>query len=102
MSATAWRMPTKCDTCPFHTTGPGLRLRKTLRRWSQILASIRRGEAFYCHKTTTHDEDGEFVPTRAARYCAGALEYEDTAGVSSNYRRVCERLDHVASRRRQA
>jgi len=95
-----WRMAQPCGNCPFNRTGAGLRLRRSLRpgRWRSILAGIRRGEWFACHKTALDADDG--VPPPGARYCAGALAYEDRHGVSSNYRRICERLAEWAKMRR--
>jgi hypothetical protein len=101
MSAKDWRMLAKCETCPFHTKGPGLTLRKSLRRWRQITQSILAGAAFYCHKTAMADDEDGFIPDGKARYCAGAIEFEDKRGVSSNYRRMCERFDWIAANRRR-
>jgi hypothetical protein len=87
-------MEQPCVDCPFNASGPGLRLRRSLRpgRWRSILAGLLQGEWFACHKTT-RDDDDESHASAGARYCAGAIAYEDKHQVSSNYRRVCERLD---------
>jgi hypothetical protein len=92
-------MSAMCANCPFAERGPGRELRRTLApgRWRGIVRDMLRGGVFYCHKTTTHDDDGEFVPTAAAKLCAGALEFQEAHGVSSNYQRVCERLDALHS-----
>lgn len=87
-----------CRDCPFNRTGPGAHLRRTLRRWPEILRQLR-GTAttapthFLCHKTTGETGDG------SNRVCAGALAYQAARGVSSNYQRVCERLAAFAAQR---
>jgi len=92
-----WRMPSPCVDCPFNETGPGRHLRDTLRpaRWRSIKRDVGSGRAhFLCHKTTDETGDGSKL------YCAGALDYQDKLGVSDNYRRVCETLEGLASRRK--
>ena len=93
-----WRMPTACVDCPFNATGPGRRLRDALRpgRYRSILAGLRRGEHFLCHKTTRETGDG------SNKVCAGALAYQERLGVSSQYVRMCERLEGFARERTAA
>ena len=88
-----WRVPEKCGNCPFHSRGPGLRLRRSLRpgRWREILLSLRQGGIFPCHKTVQWDDEGE-RPINNGLYCAGALEWQAAHGCTSNYARVVERL----------
>lgn len=84
-----WRLPEKCADCPFAQAGPGRFLRSTLRpgRWREILASLKRREFFLCHKTTHETGNGtELV-------CAGAIEWQEKRGCTSQYVQVCERLD---------
>lgn len=90
----AWRMKAPCEDCPFNKSGPGLHLRKSLRagRWREILAGLVRGEHFTCHKTTEDTGDGSEL------MCAGAIQWQDKHGVSSNLQRVCERLDWLRSK----
>lgn len=85
----AWRMTTQCADCPFATSGAGLQLRETLRtgRWQEILDTLRADQHFLCHKTTTETGNGTNL------VCAGALEWQESQGLSSNYQRVCERLE---------
>ena len=82
-------MAAMCANCPFAEAGPGRELRRSLRpgRWRGILADLLRGGHFMCHKTTRETGDG------SNRLCAGALEFQAEAGISSNLQRVCERLD---------
>ena len=90
-----WRMVEKCETCPFATSGKGYALRKSLRpsSWRSILAGLRAGAMFECHKTTDETGDGSRL------VCTGSLEYQDKLGISSQYTRVCRRLDAIAARR---
>jgi hypothetical protein len=94
-------MAEMCANCPFATKGEGRQLRRTLApgRWREIVTSLLRGDVFYCHKTTKHDDDGEFTPGLGEKVCAGALEFQAKADVSSNYQRVCERLEATAKAR---
>lgn len=91
----SWRMPTMCDSCPFAKSGKGRALAKTLRpgRLAEIKRGLRGGERFLCHKTTDETGDGSKL------VCAGALEYQEKQGVSSNYQRVMERLEGFESHR---
>jgi hypothetical protein len=89
-----WRMEKMCDDCPFQNKGAGRMLRDSLMpgRWRSILASIKRGEWFQCHKTTDYDDDGENVITKKTRVCAGALEWINKRGIYPQYQQVFERL----------
>ena len=60
-----------CNNCPFRTdVKPYLRTQRVV----SILRSITEGDAtFSCHKTTKHDDDGNPVPGRKEKHCAGAL-----------------------------
>lgn len=93
----AWRMESPCANCPFNETGPGRELRDTLRpgRFAGILADLRRGSIFPCHKTTV---DGG-AKRGQELLCAGAIEWQEENGCTSNYQRVCERLDFWAKER---
>jgi len=84
-----------CDSCPFAQSGKGLHLRKSLRpgRWSEIRRGLLNGEHFFCHKTTSDDgEDDDYTPNGEELVCAGAIEFQEKHGVSSQYVRICERL----------
>lgn len=85
-----WRMKEKCADCPFSKTGPGLHLRRTLRpgRWREILASLRRGEHFCCHKTTNETGDGSNL------ICAGTIEWQEKHGCVAQFVQICERIDY--------
>ena len=91
--ASEWRMSQPCENCPFAASGAGLQLRRSLApgRWREILAGLRRGETFNCHKTTEHDDDGEWI-VGTGLYCAGALEWQEAHDCTSNYARVADRL----------
>lgn len=95
----AWRAPAKCNQCPFHRSGLGLRIRRALRpgRWREILNGLRVGGVFSCHKTVDWDDDDEQMST--GLYCAGALEWQAARGCTSNYARVAERLSSASAAR---
>lgn len=84
-----WRMAEMCVDCPFQKSGPGKRLADSLRpgRMGSIRRGLLRGENFECHKTTTETGNGTSL------LCAGAIEYQEKMGVSSQYVRICQRLD---------
>lgn len=86
----SWRMLQKCENCPFHKTGPGYALRKSLRpgRFESIKRGLLRGQLFECHKTT--DDEGN---AGTGLLCAGAYEFMQKHEVSSQYIRICERLE---------
>lgn len=92
-----WRVEKMCNNCPFQKKGPGRRLALSLRRFGDIKAGLLRGDYFMCHKTTTSDDDldetEEGGPGAGGLYCAGALDFQGRHGVSSQYARVCERLE---------
>jgi hypothetical protein len=78
-----------CANCPFAEDGEGLRLRMGLKpgRWRDILKSLKNDQHFICHKTSTETGDGTNL------MCAGALAWQQEREVTSNYQRVCERID---------
>lgn len=82
-------MPKKCTDCPFHRSGPGLALRRTLRprRWKAILAALREGKFFPCHKTTKATGDG------SNKVCRGSIEWQNAHGYSSAYVRLAQWMD---------
>ncbi len=86
-----WRMKEPCANCPFNASCPGLRLRKSLgpRRWSGITGGLRRDYNFNCHKTTHETGDGSEL------MCAGAIQWMDKRGISTNLQRQMERLDSI-------
>ncbi len=88
-----WRMEKPCVDCPFNARGPGAHLRRTLHRarWAEILRDLLNNEHFTCHKTTHETGDG------SERMCAGAIEWQERRGVSSNLQRIMERVDRIFS-----
>lgn len=61
-----------CKSCPFRSD-----IRPFLRRdrAAEIADSLLLfDQSFPCHKTTEHDDDGEYVPDREGEHhCAGAM-----------------------------
>ncbi len=93
-----WRMPEMCADCPFADRGPGRELRRYLRpgRWRQILKDLRNDRHFVCHKTTAETGDGTNL------LCAGAIAWQEKRGLSSQWRRVAQRLEEWRNSRREA
>lgn len=89
-----WRVARKCSNCPFSRTGEGAHLRRTLRggRWTGILAALRQGNYFPCHKTTQENNEGEHIPG-SGLVCAGSIEWQNRNGFSSAYVRLCQARD---------
>jgi len=90
-----WRMLKPCADCPFNPEGAGAHLRRSLHpgRMRDIKRGLRAGEFFLCHKTTDECGDGSNL------VCAGALAYQETVGVTSQYVQICERLEAFAEER---
>lgn len=97
MEMNSWRMQSMCSDCPFQVKGHGLNLRRSLRsgRWREILSGLRSGRDFRCHKTTIDTGDGSEL------LCAGAIEWMNKRGLSSNYQRICERLQWFIQRKQE-
>lgn len=99
MGRVKWRMPEPCDDCPFSDSPGGRHMRKSLRpgRMAEIKASLTQGAAFHCHKTTNdmvEDDDGNVTDVGSkALLCAGAIEWGEKGGASSNLQRIMERID---------
>ncbi len=93
----SWRMAEMCANCPFQSKGPGLALRRSLRlgRFAEILNALRNDQHFPCHKTVEEDDEGETLPGGGPkmRVCAGAIAWQEKRGLSSQYQRICERLE---------
>lgn len=87
-----WKMEAPCTDCPFSDSEAGTRLRKSLAkgRMTEIKRALRADQHFTCHKTTAETGNGTNL------VCAGALAWQDERGLSSNYVRVCERIDAMA------
>ena len=92
-----WKTAKPCGDCPFSSSKAGVHLRKSLKpeRWRKIKAGLLQQEHFYCHKTTDETGNGTNL------VCAGSIDWQDKHGVSSQYVRICERLDY-ANRKKTA
>jgi hypothetical protein len=83
-----------CDNCPFGHSPEQRHMRDSLMpgRFNEICQSVFLGFSFICHKTTTHDDDGEYRPGQKDRECAGAIAFREAAITNR------ERADRRASR----
>jgi hypothetical protein len=88
-------MMTPCENCPFRSDVQPY-IHPT--RVREIERSLIRSE-FPCHKTTTHDEEGEQVRSGEEMHCAGALILMEKEGRSSQMMRISERLGMYDSRK---
>jgi hypothetical protein len=101
-----WRRLLPCINCPFGSTPESKRMRNGLRRYRSILASLRRGATFWCHKHTHHDDendedDGIYIATSKDRLCAGAIAYQEKHHCVSQFQQVAERLDILRAQRKE-
>lgn len=64
---------------------------------AEITATLRTDGHFHCHKTTMHTDDDE-ASTRNALLCAGAIEWQEKRGYSSQLVRIMERIDSIQVR----
>lgn len=96
--------PTACNDCPFNESGPGRVLRDSLGhgRWTGIQQDIAMEKVFHCHKTVTHDEDGdgEQIITGNERVCAGALAFQRQHNCVPSGIQVIERLTAMREKRK--
>lgn len=74
-------MEAMCDDCPFGHSVKQRHMRQSLARgrFNEICQSVFRGFVFACHKTTSHDDDGEWIPTRGDRECFGSIQFRENA-----------------------
>lgn len=89
-----WRMNKPCENCPFNKTSPGAELRRSMRgkRWNGILHGLRNNMHFTCHKTTRQTGNGTNL------ICAGAIQWQEKRGLSSNLARIMERVEYLAKK----
>lgn len=86
-----YSMTTPCANCPFRKD---IRAYLTSRRVREIEHSLIQVE-FPCHKTTKHDENGEYIQDFKSEHeihCAGALILLEKLDRPSQMMRICERI----------
>ncbi len=88
-------MESMCDNCPFAKSGDGLKLRKSLGpgRWASILAELRAGLHFHCHKTTGEEDEEGNPDTSKSLVCAGSIAWQEKHNCVSQLARIVERLE---------
>jgi len=92
-----WKMTAPCIDCPFSDSEAGKHLAKSLeRRMASIKRDLSNDQYFLCHKTTEETGNGTNL------VCAGALEWQEARGLSSNYVRACKRLDYFHQKKEQS
>lgn len=72
---------TMCDSCPFGNEKKQAAMRKVLRpgRFNSICQDVFAGAFFACHKTTSHDDEGDELWTGKELECFGAIEFRRQA-----------------------
>lgn len=70
-----------CDSCPFGHEKKQAAMRNGLRpgRFDSICQDVFAGAFFACHKTTSHDDDGDERWTGKELECFGAIEFRRRA-----------------------
>lgn len=63
--------PKPCSNCPFRQSSYFVDCLSKYRR-QEIIDGILPDSSFGCHKTTTHDDNGDYVWTDKERPCVGA------------------------------
>lgn len=78
-----------CPNCPFRNDRePYI----TGERAEEIAYSLWGGAEFPCHKTTHHDDDGDYMPSKDEQFCAGALIVQELSDGPNQMMRIAERL----------
>lgn len=83
-------LKTPCKNCPFRTD-----VKPYLRegRVSGISRTLTQEQgAFPCHKTVTHNDDGEKDSSLKEQHCAGALIMLENMNMPNQLMRIAERL----------
>jgi len=81
-----------CAKCPFRTDIPGYLYGD---RVDEIVSGLKAGQSFYCHETTSDEDDdegGQTVATDESEFCAGALILMEKDGGPNQMMRIGERL----------
>ena len=79
-----------CSDCPFGNSKSQRHMRGSLRpgRFEEIAQAVWQGAYFPCHKTTQHDEDGEYVRNNPREVqCIGSIEFVERAVANRERRR---------------
>ena len=80
-----------CEDCPFRNDKEHQRGWLGEDRASEIERSLSR-HTFPCHKTTKHDDDGNYQQRPKEQHCAGALIMLEHMEQPSQMMRIAERL----------
>lgn len=82
-----------CANCPFRSDKPELRHWLGNKRAQQIADSVfKHGHNFPCHKTTEHDDNGQYQYNNNESQCAGAAIMQIKTRNPSAWMQVAERL----------
>ena len=85
-----FKLTKPCKHCPFRNDIAAF---LTTGRAIEIAASLEKDATFPCHKTTMHDDDGEYVQQEGVeQHCAGALIILEKMNNQTQLMRIAERL----------
>lgn len=91
MKNNPYSMVRPCDACPFGTGPKAVRGLGTARA-EGIRNALLSGQSFHCHKTVKHDDDGEAIPHKGEKECAGAMILLERIERPNQMMRVAERI----------
>lgn len=79
-----------CIACPFRSD---IEFALARGRVYEIYDGLTlRDATFSCHKTVTHDDDGEYVPKQDEQHCAGAMIMLMRMDMPNQMMRIAERI----------
>ena len=85
-----FQLTSPCSSCPFRSD---ITFYLYPARAQEILDAILvHDQTFACHKTTTHDEEGNACHAPDEQHCAGALILAERLGIPNQLTRIMARL----------
>lgn len=100
-----WKTAKPCDYCPFAKDAHGRQMRESLgrARLAEIHGSLRKGRAFYCHKSTREagwsEDMASYAPVSPELVCAGSIAWAEAHGApEADLVQVMRRLEIMAAR----
>lgn len=92
-SFTTFNLSKPCVDCPFRKDGTKIGLVLTQERAIEIAESVfNMGDNFPCHKTSYHNDDGEYEYNNKESQCAGAAIMQIKTNNPSRWQQVVERF----------
>lgn len=82
-----------CRDCPFRTDIVFYLTEGRVREICRHLIDF--DGTFTCHKTTQHDEDGEYIPLATEQHCYGAMVFLMKKEKPNQLMRIAERVGMI-------